>query len=347
MLSSPSARPAVAEREESGWGAWRRRSLTVPAYALGWALVVVGAPVWIALAAIVDLARAIGGQPRAPTLRAYAFVCAYLTCEVVGITVAGILWVTRLVTRADERRFIDWHFRLQCLWTRALFGAAVRLYGLRVEVEGADRIGSGPMLVFMRHTSVADTVLPGVYIQGLRGISLRYVMKRELLADPCLDIVGHRLRNHFVRRDASTIDDQARQIAAVGALADDLVGNEGVLIYPEGTRFSVGRREKTLARMRAANDAYLERASRLEHVLPPRLGGALALLAHEDLDVVFCAHTGFEGAVTLPAFFAGELIGRRICVGFWREPASARRADHAAWLYEAWARVDAWIGAHS
>ena len=105
---------------------------------------------------------------------------------------------------------------------------------------------------------------------------LRYVLKRELLWDPCLDIVGHRLPNCFIERGAKI---SAPEIERIRGLAQDLGPTDGVLIYPEGTRFTPERREAVLARIEARGDtALLERARALQNVLPPRLGGSLALL---------------------------------------------------------------------
>jgi hypothetical protein len=59
-----------------------------------------------------------------------------------------------------------------------------------------------PVIVFLRYASVADTLLPAVFLANPNGLKLRYVLKHELLLDPCLDIVGNRLPNSFVQRSA-------------------------------------------------------------------------------------------------------------------------------------------------
>jgi 1-acyl-sn-glycerol-3-phosphate acyltransferase len=58
-----------------------------------------------------------------------------------------------------------------------------------------------------------------------------------------LDIVGNRLANCFVRRNSGDSD---REIAAVQRLMEDLGPNDGVLIYPEGTRFTEAKRRRIL-----------------------------------------------------------------------------------------------------
>jgi 1-acyl-sn-glycerol-3-phosphate acyltransferase len=86
------------------------------------------------------------------------------------------------------------------------------------------------VIVLMRHASLADSLLPAVLL-GTRGLRLRYVLKRELLWDPCLDVVGQRLPNAFIRRGSGESD---AEIDAIRALGRDLGDDEGVLIYPEG-----------------------------------------------------------------------------------------------------------------
>jgi 1-acyl-sn-glycerol-3-phosphate acyltransferase len=208
-------------------------------------------------------------------------------------------------------------------------------------------VRQGPFLLFLRHASIGDTVLPAVYIGDRHGIMLRYVMKRELLWDPCLDIVGNRLPNYFVQRGSG---DSAREIAAMQRLLEELGPRDGVLIYPEGTRFSREKRDRLVARLRGAAPArLLAVAEQLRHTLPPRLGGPLGLLARNPgLDAVFCAHTGFEGAATFGDLVAGSLIGREVRVTFWRVPFAQIPKEHsgrAEWLFDHWRRIDEWIEA--
>jgi len=90
-------------------------------------------------------------------------------------------------------------------------------------------------------------------------------------------------------------------------------------------------------------------AERLVHVLPPRTGGPLTLLdASPGLDVLFCAHTGFEGAARLSDLGNGALVGAPVRVRFWRVPREAVPHDPDArrlWLWEQWQRMDRTVGA--
>ncbi len=332
-----------SRRDEPALQRWGRRAVTIPLYILLFFATLVALPAVLLVTAAIDAARG----SRWALSRCSVFFVFYLGCEVTGIALAAGLWVGYLAI--GRSRYLTWNFRLQCWWARTLFAGAQRIFGLRLEVKGLDQLGRGPILLFMRHASVGDTIMPAVLVSSRKGIRLRYVIKRELLWDPCLDIVGNRLPNYFVRRGSG---DSAREIAAVRRLADQLAPDEGVFIYPEGTRFTPERQRRALDRMRHHGDADLvARAARLRQVLPPRLGGTLALLeAETGADVVFCVHFGFDGIRSFYDFLAGGLIERTIEVEFWRVPAALipkGRDDLIDWLYDQWNRVDEWVGNRS
>jgi 1-acyl-sn-glycerol-3-phosphate acyltransferase len=328
-------------RDEPVSRRWLRRTASFSLLAIAFALVLALAVPTIALAALADLVR-----PTRRWARVRAIVCVgYLVvCEVLGVLAAFALWVAYLF-HWRRARFVRHNAALQRAWTGALFHGAVKVYGMTVDVEGADAAAPTPFLLFIRHLSTVDTVLAAALIANPRRIVLRYVLKRELLWDPCLDVVGRRLPNLFVARDGSLRD---REIAGVRALADGLGAGEGVLIYPEGTRFTPGKLARAIDKLATTADAELvERARRMRHVLPPRPGGPLALLDRDPpLDVVFVAHRGLEGATSLADLWRGALVGSRLRVRLQRVPAADIPAGDAArlrWLYDRWLDVDAWI----
>jgi 1-acyl-sn-glycerol-3-phosphate acyltransferase len=314
-----------------------RRLLTVPAFLLLALLGLAAAPLWIPALAVVDWIRS---GPKA-ALRCGLFFEFYFLCESAGILASFGFWLLP----GSRERDLERHFRLQRWWGSALLGGAARIFGMRFEVEGEECVSQAPLLLFLRHASVGDTLLAATYVSRPYRIRLRYVLKRELLWDPCIDIVGNRLPNHFVERDS---EDSDREIRAVAALAANLGPDDGVLIYPEGTRFTPGRRERLLERLKEkGRDELLARADALHHVLPPRTGGPLALLeASPGVDVVFCAHAGFEGAATFGSLWHGALVGRLVRLRFWRVPAAqipAGREARIDWLFDQWKRIDAWL----
>jgi 1-acyl-sn-glycerol-3-phosphate acyltransferase len=329
--------------EESFSTRWIRRSVTLPLYlglgALGVALLPVTAP----LALATDCVRRTG---HLVTLRCALAITLYFTCEALGILASFGLWVVDgLWPGATVERTVTWNLRLQRLWARALLMGATRLFSMRLEVTGIDAARRGPLFLFSRHASTLDTLLPAAFVSDPVSLRLAHVMKRELLWDPCLDIVGQRTHNAFVRRGSDARD---KEIALLRELAATVGERDGVLLFPEGTRFSAAKRERALAHLAdTGQSARLVRAQRLPHVLPPRRGGALALLeTRPDIDVVFLAHRGFEGTASLNDIWKGKLIGRTIRLLFWRVPSAEipRSAeDRIEWLDAQWERVDAWV----
>lgn len=324
----------------------RRRLITVPGYAIAWLVWFAAMPLWLPLAIVVDVVR----RSRGVALRSAAFTSVYLTCEVLGMAASGVLWTWQVISRVDTERWTDVHFRLETWWGTTLFRAVVRLFGLRVEIEGesdAD-LGRGPYLLLLRHASSGDTLLASALVSKPHRLRLRYVLKQELLWDPCLDIVGNRLPNVFVDRSS---DESLVEVRRVQELARDLGPRDGILIYPEGTRFSAAKRQRILDRFRQTGEVKrLEYASSLAFVLPPRPGGTLGLLeAAPGADVVVCAHTGFEGAASLAQIWNGALLSQPIRIQFRRIPRGevpGGRDARSAWLLEEWRRVDAWVSGH-
>jgi 1-acyl-sn-glycerol-3-phosphate acyltransferase len=296
--------------------------------------------------ALYDISRK---SPLAAT-RTVGFFGWYLVCEIVGLAAALVLWVTyRCRPAVDYEKFRRWNFHLQCVWARALGGGAFRIYGMRVALEECGELGGRPLLLLIRHASTADTILAAMLVAGRHDIVLRYVLKRELLWDPCLDVVGNRLINVFVRRGG---EDTAAEVAAVASLADDVGVGEGVLIYPEGTRFSSKKRAQILAKLTARGDEVaLRRASALHGVLPPRLGGTMALLERTaGWDVAVCAHAGLEGSASFAELWNGALVGRVVHVRlsvFSGDMLPSTRDGKIDWLFARWREVDAFVTSHS
>jgi 1-acyl-sn-glycerol-3-phosphate acyltransferase len=335
-------------RDESLLRRWLRRALSFSLLAIAFVLAAALAPLALLLAALADLARPASPARRWPRVRAVLALLLVLTCEVLGLLAAFALFVAYLAHRS-RARFVRHNAALQRAWTGALFRGPVHQYAMTVAVDGAAAADRAPFVLFIRHLSTVDTVLAAALIANPRKLLLRYVLKRELLWDPCLDVVGRRLPNLFVARDGSLRD---RELAGVRALATGLGPRDGVLIYPEGTRVTPGKLARAVERLAgnpATDPALLERARRLRHVLPPRPGGPLALLEHEPaLDVIIVAHTGLEGATSLADLWRGALIGSALRVRLERFPASdlpATAADRLRWLHDRWLDVDDWIEA--
>jgi 1-acyl-sn-glycerol-3-phosphate acyltransferase len=300
-------------------------------------------PVLVLVALAFDLFRLATGHRRFVALRLAVIGWVYLAAEVLGICALGVVWLATgggraagLLTRGT--------YAIQRWWAGTLFSLIRTLFGLRVEVEGDEVLTPGPIHVFMRHASIIDNLLPSALITAPHGIRLRYVLKRELLSDPALDIAASRLPNYFVDRAAGG----ASEVAAIGELGMGLGANEGVLIYPEGTRFTPERRERALARLEEREPEMLGRARGLQGVLPPRPGGPLRLLDVEPAaDVVIASHVGLDRFSHIRNILDGGLVGGTVRVRFQRFPIESIPDDpesRVSWLYDRWEEVDAWIG---
>lgn len=320
----------------------RRRLVSVPRIFLALALASALLPALLLVAACIDARRALRPGPPPAVLRLVALAWFFLLMEVAGVLWLGAVWLgAGLGGPGRRRRMLEWTALVQRIWVGALFHAARVLFSLTWEIAGDRDASPGPVLVFIRHASLADVLLPTVFLTARHGLRLRFVLKRELLADPCLDIAGNRLPNCFVGRGGQ---DSEAEIAGVCALARGLSARDGVLIYPEGTRFTPTRRARALDRLRQERPDLHARAQGFAHVLPPRLGGPLALLdSAPHADVVFFAHQGLEGAALLGDIWRGGLLGRRLRMRLWRVPRARIPAEHEArvqWLYEQWQAVE-------
>ena len=317
----------------------KRRLLTVSTYIVLWMLVTLLVPIWVPVAFVIGVFR----RSRFVVLRMLMFLWAYLTIELMGLTAAAAIY---LITPGNVERRQDLFFRLECWWGSSLFWCICRCLSISVSLEGEDEIGRGPLLVLIRHASIIDTALPVAYISNAKGVRLRYVFKRELLVDPCIDVAGHASPNYFIDRGGSP----AEELAGIGQLAVDL-GDEGVLIYPEGTRFTERKKRIALGRLQKTHPDLVPLAESFEHCLPPKPGGVLTLLATApQADVLVVAHRGLEGFAEVVDLLKGAVVGSKVRVRFTRIPAGDIPKDLGArrrWLFDVWKQVDDWVAGRS
>ena len=343
-VRAPNSPGSLGVKQEGGESLLRRFSRRVSSVVgvhLALILLVGSAPLWLPLLAAVGLFQ----KNSFPLLRCFLYLTWLMACDSAGLI--GALGIA-LGGRRNREIWLARNYALQSFWTGALYAGARRLLGIRLEVRGSEVLAQGRVIILLRHASVVDALLPDLVAARPYGLRLRYVLKRELRIDPCLDIVGDRLPNAFVLRGAP---DGGPEIARVRGLAENLGPEDGVVLFPEGTRFTPSRRARILAGL--AERGETERhavAAELNKVLPPRLGGAFALMEVDpEADVVFCAHTGTEALTRLGDLLSGSALGARLQVECWRVPASEiPREEYArkAWLDAQWARVDDWVVAH-
>jgi len=322
----------------------RRRIISLPTIFVAFVVFFALSPVLLVASAIAELVR----RDRWALLRSFAMIGVYLVSEVVGILIALGMWFASggpFGSGSQLRR--RWFIVLQRWWTGSLFWGIRRCFSMKVEIEQwPDQVGERKLLIMLRHASILDTLLSAALIANPLRMHLLYVFKRELRTDPCLDIAGTLLGCHFVSRDAGEGEREGR---ILHALAENLREREGVIIYPEGTRWTPNKHARVLARIAKSGDEQLvARASALENLLPPRLNGPLALIdGAPDADVLFLGHQGFEGIEKPQDVMKGAIVGKTIRIKAWRIDAAdvpRDRDDQIAWLYENWSRMDAWLG---
>ena len=271
---------------------WVRRPITIGGVVLAAVLLTVLAIVWLPVSILADLLR---GRFRLPTTRLMAFAFCWCWLEVSGVVASAALFV---VGRARDRRA---NYALQRWWAKNLIRSLRWTCGLRIEVEGADSLPDGALVCFGRHASLGDALVSAWIMGSLAHRFPRYVMKRELLLDPCLDIVGQRIPNYFVDRGSAAV---RQEIAGIRAMAEGMGDRDVAVIFPEGTRANDEKREYLVGRLERKQPERHALFGELRCLLPPRPAGAVALLdAVPGADVVLMWHVGFDGLDT----FAGIL----------------------------------------
>lgn len=264
-----------------------RRWKTIPGLFLAAIVLTVAIPIWVPVALVLDAVR---GRFRFPVARLLTFGVMWAWLETAGVVASGVFWITG---QRGNHRF---HYALQRWWAARLMTALKWSTGLTLRVEGLDALRPGPVMLFARHASLADSLVSAYVTTSLARMNPRYVLKKELLADPCLDVVGQRLPNHFLDREAA---DTAPELKALEDLVAPLDEHGVGVIFPEGTRANPTKRERSLERIAQSFPERAERLSSLKHLLPPRTAGAAALLrGHPTADVVMAWHVGFEGLDT-------------------------------------------------
>ncbi len=275
--------------------------------------------------------------------RLLAFAWWFLFAEMRALVVLITLKLSTRNGSSARRRGIYW---LRRHWARSHLGGVRVLFGLKFEIEDLELAGPGPQIVLIRHASIIDNMLPDSVIARHHGVGLRFVIKRELQMIPVIDIGGRWVPTCFVRRASR---DPAGETAKLRRLLEKLGPGEGVLIYPEGTRFTPPKLARAQEVIAEQTPLVAPLANKLHNILPPRLGGTIALLEeNEDADIVVCGHVGLDGFEYISDIWKGGLVGGTVNIKFWRYPAADVPSDPEArvqWLYEVWQTLDDWVGA--
>jgi 1-acyl-sn-glycerol-3-phosphate acyltransferase len=322
--------------------AWRRlRGIAVEVIIL--VLLTFLAPVLLVLAATVDLALWLRRRKPWMAVRLLAMLWWFLVGELYGLLGLLAIWV--LSGGRDGARRRDRVYRLKRRWLRSHLAGIRALFGLSFEIEGLELAGPGPVLVMIRHASIIDNALPDAILGRAHGLGFRFIIKRELQMLPTIDIGGRWVPTLFVRRGSG---DTAGELERMQALTVNMSPQDGLLIYPEGTRWTMEKLARAKAIIAERQPELAPLADRLQNLLPPRLGGSIALLeAARDADVVIFGHVGLDGFEYISDIWSGGLVGSTVHLRFWRFGAAEVPSDRdelIMWLYDRWQELDDWIG---
>lgn len=326
-----------------------RRTIGIFAEVVGFVLMTVLSPLIMLLAALYDLTFWLKRRKPWVSVRLAPALWWFLFGEVKALLKLIFIYIFTggpWGTRAGSARRRRWIYILRIAWARNHLGAVRILFGLKFEIEGEENMAPGPYILMIRHASIIDNLLPDVLIGHEHGIGVRFVIKREIQTLPAIDIGGRWIPTVFIKRGSL---DPKTEIQAVRDLTHDMSPGEILGIYPEGTRPTpekIARAQEIIAERQPEVAPF---AARLNHLLPPRMGGPLALIdeAAAGTDVVFCAHTGFDGLRTIGDIWAGELVNQTIKLRFWRyEGSEIPEGDDARteWLFDCWQKLDDWVG---
>lgn len=315
-----------------------RRIVTIT---IAWVLffgVVLLAPVAGLLAAATDLVRQ---RPGWPTVRLAAMFLRFLWIEVTGHVRILWSWASQPFV---SRTWTERNHELMHWWCSRLTLGAERVVGVRWDFDIPEDLGPGPLLAFAQHVSIVDAIAP-VYILGNhQGWYLRYTLTRGLRFDPCLDIVGNRIPNHFVARGRG---DNTEELAHLRTLVTGMAADECAAIFPGGGLFTPAGLARAVAKLQERGSPQAAMAARFRHVMPPRPGGVNAFFdGAPDAHVVIVGHVGFEPVASLKRFWHVVPLQDPVEVKVWRYARSEVPDDEEArmaWLYEKWLVMDDWI----
>lgn len=319
-----------------------RRLLLAPLVLLGCLLLLAVALPLLIAAAVLDLLLPGGWR----AVRLVAFVQCYALFEIVGLLAMFGLWLgSGCGVRMASPQIQEAHYRVMRAWLRGLDACARRLFRIRVVIEDRPTPRPGPVLVFSRHAGPGNSLLlVGTILVGFRRRP-RIVMLAKLQWEPLFDVLLNRLPNRFIRHDPAKRD---IYLGDIGALATGLGDCDAFVLFPEGRDFTPRLRLRAIERLRQGGHLrHAEKAERMAHVLPPRHGGVIAAITHApDADVVFVAHALLEEAGSFGDIWKRIPLRHPIVSRYWRIPAAEvprEPAERIEWLYDWWARIDAWI----
>ncbi len=284
-------------------------------------------------------------------LRIVSFAMTYIWVDVGLVVGCWLLWVAQPLPSRDEILWRERHAALLAQALTLLSTASRSMLGYRVAVDACPVPASdAPLLVLSRHAGPGDSFSMVQLLLATFDRRPKVVLKEALQWDPGIDLLLNRLDCYFLPSSSGAGEDK---VEAVRDLALSLEEREALLIFPEGGNWTPKRHERAVRWLRRNGEVQrAAEAAELEHVLPPRPGGVVAILsARPDLDVVVIAHTGLDLLVSPWDIWEALPIDHQpMSVHWWVTAAADVPRDPegiVGWVDDVWADVDAWVAAES
>lgn len=300
-------------------------------------------PLILAVLFVVDT---VTREPKSRRVRLAALAIGALVIELLGMLASLVTWMISGFGLLGTTRW-RWHLhrRLMGRYTRTMLGWIVRVLGTTIEWREEADLDSGPIVMLARHTSFFDALIPATVLSNRNSLLAHHVLTQGLRHGPCLDIVGHRFPNRFIRRAPGEGSRELAPIAEIGAVLDH---RSAAVIFPEGTFRNPDRLDRIVRRLRRRDPELAARAQSLRHVLPPRANGAYALLGGApDADIVVCTNTGLEAFGSINDIVTRPCSDVPVVIETWRIDRHQVPMDDvdtfSEWLFTLYERIDAWV----
>ncbi|KHL18306.1 acyltransferase-like protein [Mumia flava] len=322
------------------------------------AIVVVPTTLMFALVVGAALTWVLPGRLR--VVRALWMLAFYIVWDAAALVALFGLWVAsgfglamrqpwcRRAHVALMRRMLALFF-WQARWTLRL-----RIIADVGDGTGADDVPlpDAPLVVVSRHAGPGDSFILVNWLLAEHDRVPAIVLKDTLQWDPAIDVLLHRLPSAFVTPARRRRPGQPSTRETIARVAADMGPQDALVLFHEGGNVTPRRRTARIAALRdGGQEALAVRAKAMPNVMAPHAGGfATALDAAPQASVLVVAHTGLERLVTLKDIWRELPMDKTITLGGWLTSSGDLPPDgvsRAAWLFDQWAGVDAWITAQN
>ncbi|WP_067814205.1 1-acyl-sn-glycerol-3-phosphate acyltransferase [Nocardia inohanensis] len=229
---------------------------------------------------------------------------------------------------------------------RRFYGWGFAIAGIELDCAPPPRISPDrPVIVLARHAGMFNSALMAHLIARDLGRDTYTIAKRCAAVTPGLRAAYADSGVVFCRFDE---EGKARALQQLQRQATGALPSDALLLFPEGTNYSVKRWRQAIDDLRAAGRvAQAVQAEQCPHVMPVHPTGAWMLATSAPTaDVVVLAQTGLEDLTGAKGLGYPSIGSGRVHVGWWHIPAGEvprERAEFAAWLRGQWREVDTWI----